>query len=321
MERRRFLYAIAGGLALGAWLPDALLQRDYDDAASLYAALRDQPHQRLSIGGGDLDVVFADGAPGLDHDRVIRWIRKSATAVVTYFGRFPVKHVGLLVIAGASNRIGPATTYGFAGSAIRLYVGRDAADDAFLEDWMLVHEMIHLALPEVPRQSAWLLEGNATYIEPIARAQAGQLSPEIAWRWSVEDMPKGQPMPGDLGLDHTHTWGRTYWGGAAFWLLAEVAIYEQTDGRRSLQDALRAINRDSSGNGVTWSVDKVLASGDAATGTGVLTKLYAEMKDKPVRVDLEGLFRKLGVAEEQGSIVFDDRAPLARLRMRITKGR
>jgi len=319
MNRRQALWTIAGAVTAAVWLPRAWSQRGYERASELYGALREQPHQSVVMGGGTLDVVFADGAPGLDRDRVIAWIRKSATAVTTYFGRFPVRHVGVLVIAEESGRLGPGTTYGFDGSAIRLHVGRDASEDAYRNDWMLVHEMTHLALPEVPQEGAWLLEGNATYVEPIARAQAGQLDPASVWQWSVDDMPKGQPASGDQGLDHTHTWGRTYWGGATFWLLAEVAIYEQTQGRSSLQDALRAINRESGGNGSTWSLDKVMEVGDKATGTKVLGKLYGDMKDKPVHIDLDGMFRKLGVGEANGKIVFDDRAPLAHLRERITR--
>ena len=320
MNRRQALWAMAAAMT-ASWLPKAWSQRGYDRASALYDALREQPHQSIVIGGGTLDVVFADGARGLDRDRVMAWIGKSATAVTTYFGRFPVRHVGLLVIAEDGGHVGPGTTYGFDGSAIRLHVGRDASDDAFGNDWMLVHEMTHLALPVVPEEGAWLMEGNATYIEPIARAQAGQLTPQSVWQWSVDDMSKGQPAAGDQGLDHTHSWGRTYWGGAAFWLLAEVTIYQQTHGRGSLQDALRAINRQSGGNVSSWSQARVMQVGDEATGVHVLATLYASMKDKPVHVDLDGLFRQLGIAKDQGKIVFDDSAPLAHLRERITRKR
>ncbi|HEY9133100.1 MAG TPA: hypothetical protein VIM98_15210 [Dyella sp.] len=321
MDRRRVLFALAGGLVAAAWLPRAWPQRSYARAEDLYAALREQPRQSLSIGGGTLDIVFADGASGLDRERTLAWIRRSATAVTTYFGRFPVRRVGLLVIAEVGSRIGPGTTYGFDGSAIRLHVGRGADEQAFASDWMLVHEMTHLALPVLGEQWAWLMEGNATYIEPIARAQAGQLAPEEVWRWSVEDMSKGQPAAGDRGLDHTHTWGRTYWGGAAFWLLAEVGIYRQSQGKHTLQEALRAINRASGGNGADWSAGQVMEAGDKAIGMHVLSDLYAEMKDKPVQVDLDGLFRALGVDMRDGRIVFDDHAPLAPLRREMTRRR
>ena len=59
----------------------------------------------------------------------------------------------------------------------------------------------------------WIEEGLATYVEPIARARAGGLTPQKVWGDMVDAMPQGLPKPGDRGLDFTHTWGRTYWGG------------------------------------------------------------------------------------------------------------
>ncbi|HLZ97337.1 MAG TPA: hypothetical protein VKP66_05270 [Steroidobacteraceae bacterium] len=290
----------------------------YAGPEEIYAAVRDQPSTPITLGGGLIDVVFADGAPGLDRGPVLNWIRESARAVATYFGRFPVDHVGILVTAGAGSEIGSGATYGFKGPVIRVGVGRAAGATVFKNDWVLVHEMTHLALPTVPRRSQWLLEGNATYVEPIARAQAGQLDPKEVWRWSVEGMPKGQPAAGDRGLDDTPTWGRTYWGGAIFWLLADVRIRGTTHNRLGVNDALRAINRSSGGVAANWSVEKLLAVGDRATGTDELTRLYAEMKSTPVTTDLPSLFANLGVRAHGGQIEFDDKAPLADVRRRIT---
>jgi hypothetical protein len=241
--------------------------------------------------------------------------------VSTYFGQFPVRQVGLLVIADDSSRIGSGAAYGFSHSAIRIRVGRGVNEAAFRDDWILVHEMTHLALPTVPRQSEWLLEGNATYVEPIARAQSGELDPSVVWRWAIEGMPKGEPQAGDLGLDHTSTWGRTYWGGAIFWLKADIGIIEATRGALGAQDALRAIDRRSGGNTADWTVDQVMAAGDAATHTHVLSDLYAVMRNSPAPIDVAELFRQLGVSERNGVIVYDDDAPLAWIRRQITKPR
>ena len=306
-------------LALGGAAPLLAASSDgYADPDEIYAAIRHQPATSIMVGGGLIDVVFADGAPNLDRGRVMNWIRESARAVATYFGRFPVEHAGILVIARDGAEVGFGATYGFDGSAIRIGVGR-AADAAVLkDDWVLVHEMTHLALPTVPRRSQWLLEGNATYVEPIARAQAGLLDPKEVWRWSVEGMPKGQPAASDEGLDNTPTWGRTYWGGAIFWLLADVRIREKTHNRLGVIDALRAINRSSGGIAANWSVEKLAAVGDRATGTNELARLYAEMKSSPVTTDLQTLFVNLGVRAHDGKIEFDDSAPLADIRRRIT---
>jgi hypothetical protein len=294
---------------------------DYDAADEVYAALGAQTHTRLLIGEGQVDVVFADGATGLDRAGVLKWIRTSAQAVTAYFGRFPVRHVGILVTADDGARIGAGRTYGFDGSAIRISVGRSTDDAVYSNDWILVHEMTHLALPDVPQRSAWLLEGNATYVEPIARAQAGQLDASVVWRWSIEGMPKGLPKENDRGLDHTSSWGRTYWGGAMFWLLADIRIRDRTHNTLGVQDALRAINRVSGGNGTRWSVDQVMAVGDRATGTNALASLYAEMKDTPVAPNLDRLFIELGVAEHDEKITFDDAAPLAEVRRLTTAKR
>ena len=312
---------ILGLITAAALAPMSNRADRYDDGDSLYSALRAQPHTSLSIGGGEIEVVFADGAPGLEQARVMEWIRSGARAVTTYFGRFPVRHVGLLVIADDSTRISSGTTYGLSSSAIHIHVGRMADESVFRSDWILVHEMTHLALPNVPQRSEWLLEGNATYVEPIARAQARQIDPSVVWRWALEGMPKGRPLPGDLGLDNTHTWGRTYWGGATFWLLADIGILEQTHGVLGAQEALRAISRRSGGNTASWSVDQVMATGDEATGTHVLSRLYAKMRTAPAAIDMSDLFRRLGVGERGGSIVFDDGAPLAAIRRRITESR
>jgi len=61
-----------------------------------------------------------------------------------------------------------------------------------------------------------------------------------------------------------------------------------------------------------------VAVGDGATGTNELTQLYGEMKSSSVTTDLEDLFTKLGVRARGGRIEFDDDAPLASIRRRIT---
>jgi len=120
--------------------------------------------------------------------------------------------------------VGGGTTYGQPRPHIRLRVGRDVTDPALLSDWVLVHEMTHLALPDVGPEHAWLSEGLATYVEGVERVQAGNRAETDFWAEAARSMPRGLPQAGDEGLDHTHTWGRTYWGGALFCLLADLDI-------------------------------------------------------------------------------------------------
>ena len=118
------------------------------------------------------------------------------------------------------------------GRAITIAVGRASSASDFAEDWVLTHEMVHLAFPSVPEEHHWIEEGSATYVEPIARARTGDLSPEKVWGDLVDGLPKGLPQAGDRGLDFTPTWGRTYWGGALFCLLADIEIRKRTETRK-----------------------------------------------------------------------------------------
>ena len=258
----------------------AFAASDYEHPDDIYRALAAGPSTRIELPGGMIEVVFADGAPGLDRDRTLKWIKRSASALATYFGRYPVEHYGLLVIAEDGAKVGHGTTFGYRGSITRIHVGRDADDAAFARDWVMVHEMMHTALPDLPRRALWLQEGNATWLEPVARAQAGELPIEEVWRQALHGMPRGLPTSDEVGMDGTQRWGRLYWGGATFWLLAEVAVYEQSHGRHLLRDAIRAINVASGGNVVDWTPEQLMAVGDAATGTQALRTLYAAFAEK-----------------------------------------
>jgi hypothetical protein len=96
-----------------------------------------------------------------------------------------------------------------------------------------------------------------------------------------------------------------------------VQIRERTHNQKGLEDALRAVLAE--GNIQSeWPLDRAIAMGDKATGVPVLHELYERMKGTPITVDLDGLWKKLGVSSVDGKVVFDDSAPLAAVRRAIT---
>jgi len=245
---------------------------------------------------------------------VVTWIRLSMAVVARYYGQFPAKQLRIHVTVRDGNRVRHGTTFGTSVPSIRLQLGRDVTAEELRNDWVLVHEMVHLALPEVGDEHLWFTEGLSTYIEGIARVQAGELPAERVWTEQVRSMPKGLPGPGDKGLDRTHTWGRTYWGGALFCLLAEVEIRKKTANRLGLRDAMRAVLRETGGVAFDVPIDRVLKIGDKATNTTVLQDLYAQMKDKPVSPDLQELWQQLGIQLRGESVELQNDAPLAATR-------
>jgi len=173
--------------------------------------------------------------------------------------------------------------------------------------------MVHLAVPRVPRTQSWLHEGIATYVEMLARAQAGLIDASSVWRSWTRQMPLGQPRQNDRGLDHTPTWGRVYWGGAMFCLLADVRMRQRGSVARGLRQALQGVLAAGGDYRVAWPVERILATADAAVGLTTLSALYRELKDAPIATDLSALWRELGV---DGEHLRDD-APLAAVRRAI----
>jgi hypothetical protein len=296
----------------------------------------------IQVGASLLQIDFADGPLDLTRSAILARIATAASAVATYYGRFPVSAARVLVIPIAGRHgVVQGTTWGdMHGSPgfTRLRIGEHTTAPELAADWTITHELTHMAFPSMPQdpnedQSAqhWIEEGLATYIEPVERVMIGDLTAEKIWHDMVRDMPQGEPVPGDQGLDHTHTWGRTYWGGAMFCLVADVEIRQQTHNRLGLQDALRAIVAAGGTINHDWTLPQALGIGDKATNTHVLTDLYAQWKDSPVQYDLPALWARLGILSNPsaagpgganfGGITFVSTAPLADVREAITKPR
>jgi hypothetical protein len=285
---------------------------------SLYAQDTRAKNAVLKVSDATIDVTLPDGPMKLSRDDLLSWVKTSAATVANYYGHFPVPHLTVRMRETSGSDIRHGVTYPKDGGLIFISVGTDADIAATKDDWVLVHEMIHLAFPSMEDEHHWIEEGISTYVEPVARARTGGMPVPEVWRTFVRDMPKGEPQSGDQGLDKTPTWGRTYWGGAIFCLLADVRIREHTKNHKGLEDALRGINRGGGNINEDWDIDKALAMGDKATGTTVLRDLYNEMRDKPAPVDLDQLWKKLGITMKDGSVAFNDKAPEANIRKAIT---
>jgi hypothetical protein len=287
-------------------------------AAAAAVSCEDRSAAALLVQGSTL-CVSIDDPRAISQTLVQEWILRSARIVAGYYTRFPAPLVALRVRVESGSGVRGGRTTNESGLMIEVSVGRDSTAAELAADWVLVHEMVHLALPELGRGHNWLAEGLATYVEGIARAQSGNRDIADVWAESRHSMPLGLPHEGEGGMDQTHTWGRTYWGGALFCLQADVKIREQTGNRIGLQTALQAILKETGGYRNDRDIDDVLRIGDAATGTKVLEELYRDSKESPLMPDLRALWSRLGIPDDPKSQPFDDHAPLAAVRIAITR--
>ena len=277
---------------------------------------RDHP-ARLEIDQAVLNIEFEPGDKPVRRDLILDWITYSARAVTTYYGRFPVPSVTIRIVPAYGKGIRTGRAFGGSSPHIRVVVGRDSSAADLAEDWVMVHEMIHLALPMMASRHDWLSEGLAVYVESVARLQAGDLDEQAVWRGFVKGMEYGVPGPGDKGLDFTPTWGRKYWGGAIFCLVADLEIRKRTNGAKTLQDALRGLLAAGGDYRKYWQIRRILAAADKATGTTALMDLYESWRDKPVDPGLRRLWWRLGVRPKGRTVSFDNDAALAEVRKQI----
>jgi len=291
-----------------------------DDLGSApYSAFGPITFHTIEEPGGQLVVGLVPSSYPVSHEQLFSWVEKSGHAVASYYDGMPMPREAVLLVAAGRGGIGFGKSLAGGGATVFVGIGAQSDETDLKEDWVLTHELIHAAFPAQPRELDWVEEGLATYVEPIARARVGILSEKDMWRGMVDGLHNGLPEAGDRGIDHTRTWGRTYWGGALFFFLADLQIRRETKGAASLREALIAILRNVSSNAHKGDLVHAFEVGDRATGTHVLTTLHNAWASTPVMVDLESLFKSLGVRRgaDARDIVFDDSAPESALRLSL----
>ena len=147
----------------------------------------------FDLDGSRISIEIRDRVLREKKDMLLDWVLYSAKTVHHYYARFPVQsvHIKLQVTGGYAVRFGQA--FGGDSPSLRVVIGEDINPAMLRKDWILVHEMVHLAMADVPQSQRWLLEGLATYVESIARAQRGHLSEEFVWNGFINRMPQGLP--------------------------------------------------------------------------------------------------------------------------------
>jgi hypothetical protein len=268
-----------------------------------------------------INVRFEGDSFDLSQSDLLNWLQQAAHAVHRYYRQFPVSKLLVRLSTVPGDDVGFSTADDDDGNAVIHYrVGQHVKRQTLAEDWVATHEMVHLAFPLVGDER-WVAEGMATYVEPVARVQSGNLTEKEFWCQLVENLPLGLPGPGDKGLNSSHSIRRTYWGGALFYLLADIDIRKQTRNRKGLQDALIAIMRAGADIDSDWEIEHAFQVGDKAVGVHVLERMYRTWKDQPVNVNLSRIWTDLGVVYENKAVSFNEKAASASVLRAIDAGK
>jgi len=286
-----------------------------------YAVFGKFDSERLRVDEATIDVAFADGRLDLDHATVSEWITASSRAVGTFWRKFPVPHV-LVTVIPIPGRHGVLFGKVLPESApgIVVLLGEHVTRERLYDDWILVHELFHLGVPSFSGEGKWFDEGLATYFEPIIRARAGFRSEESVWQEFRRAMPLGLEAVSKKGLEQAEDFGEVYWGGALLVLLADVEIRRATGGTRGLEDGLITVLDAGGHASEVWPLDKTLALSDEGCGVHALEPLARKHARSAERVDLDALWKQLGVEGDAKHVRLNPSAPLAGVRQAILRG-
>jgi hypothetical protein len=202
---------------------------------------------------------------------------------------------------------------------VTVLVGEQATPQDLYDDWVLVHEFIHLGSPLMRDTGAWLNEGIATFYEPVLRTRAGWKSEDDVWREWISSMPRGMPAITGIGLENAGR-GGIYWGGAVFVLMAEIESLQASGGKIGFSDCLRTVLAEGADVTVKWPTMTLLDRCDALLGKQAIAPLAKQHIEKGSAMDLDRLWRRLGVSMEGNAVRYDDSAELAWLRPLIIWG-
>jgi hypothetical protein len=304
--------------ALDARRPNAAVSSPASTIYAPFAGLGAWRARTLRVSDAEITLGIAGDGYRTKDDDIAHWLEQTWAPLADYYAGLAELHPLILVVPGDRRIHG--VTLGNGGSSVLLRVGADVTVSEALDSWVPTHELVHVLFPSVAPRLPWIEEGLATYVEPIVRVRAGRVSVEQFWRDLARGLPQGLPHAGDRGLSNTRTWGRTYWGGALYWLLVDLRLRERTQNQRSVRDALRAILHAGGNVSEDWSVERILTLADSATQGSDFRDTYAQMAEAPWAPDLARLFADLGVSVSGERVTFNDRARLANVRASITSG-
>ena len=228
-----------------------------------------------ALGRFDIDVIEVAGARlrvavlgqgwQVERGALLAWLREAAAAVAVLYQGFPEPEAQIIVLPTPGRRVAHGNAGQGGGPSIALMVGTEITAEKMRDDWVAVHELLHLGMPTVENGARWLSEGMATYYEPLLRARAGWITPRQAWEILHEGFQRGSKRGSGRTLTEesremgeTHEYWRVYWAGAAIAMIADVAL-RQHAGAPTLDEQMRAIRDCCLHSTRTWPAMALLA--------------------------------------------------------------
>ena len=277
----------------------------------------------------ELEIAAPRGRVSVNAARLATWLDSAAMNVAQAYGRFtqaPLQVVLVPVARGRGDSTEPVP-FGHVirdgGEAVQFFVNPEQPLEHFVADWTATHEFAHLLLPYVEHDENWIAEGFASYYQNVLMARGGHYTAAKAWRKLIEGFRRGERAVPHLTLESAMPLGgwdgimKTYWGGAAVFLLADLELRTDGGDALTLDDVLARLRQCCLPSARTWSGARLFAKLDRLAGRKVFMPLYERYRARRTLPPWQDATTRLGVRLDGGRAVFDNSAPLAAVREAI----
>lgn len=249
---------------------------------------------------GPLELAWL--AHGFEHEADVRaWVAQGERDASAFYGGFPVPRALVLLVPSDRRGAGFGMALRGGGPAVVMFLDRHSNAATLANDWTASHELLHLGVPRLPPEDAWLFEGLATYYTEIVRARAGLITPAQAYQHLLDGFERGRRSGGTLTLREEsaamrerHSYHRVYWAGAALALLTDLEA--RRAGGPMLDDALRTFAACCASSSDDWNAERVIAHLDATMGAARYASRARAWLDRAEFPELDSAWRELGIA-------------------------
>jgi hypothetical protein len=274
-------------------------------------------HQ-LVVGDSELRLAVLPSEQ-MDKAKMERWIRATAQALTSVYGRLPLASSQVLVvpIGRGDGPVPWGQVKRGGGTAVHLFVNETLDFESFMDDWTASHEFSHMLHPFFGRSGRWFAEGLASYYQNLSRARAGHMNAERAWQKLNAGFGRGQRDADSLSLRqanrqiHDGRYMRVYWSGAAVALLADLDLRKRSGGRRTLDSVLDQFAACHLPAQRIWNIETFFTTLDEISGTPTFMPLYRRHVDSSRFPDLGAAYRDLGLVDRNGELQLLDVDPKA----------
>lgn len=285
----------------------------------------------IKVPGARLRTAFVRGRFKSDEEALGRWLTDAAHNVALTYGRFPNPAPQILVVPVAKHLLDNTEPVPFGhvirdgGEAVQFYVNQRQPGADFIADWTATHEFAHLLIPYVSSDEKWISEGLASYYQNVLMARGGNYSAEKAWRKIIEGFRRGEQSVPHLSLESAMPIGswdgimKTYWGGAAIFLMADVELRRRSNGEASLDTVLSELQQCCLPSARMWDGLSLFRKLDRLAPSPVFESLYERYRAQKEFPAYDALLRKLGVSLNLKRVSFNNDAPWASIRNNIMR--